>query len=223
MMYLFANWKSHKNSIQARVWVESLDKHLSDHVKTLMKEMKLQIGVFPPTPLLAEVYAHLQKKDGYIVGAQDISPFAEGKHTGLVAAESIRGYATHVLIGHAECRARGDTQDTVLQKLARAETNALQSVLCITESSQYAANASYIAYEPLASIGSGAPASVEDVRMLKSTLSTLTVPFLYGGSITADSLHPFLSDAVVDGFLIGGASIDPETFAHLVEAAATHL
>lgn len=85
-----------------------------------------------------------------------------------------------------------------------------------------------LAYEPVWAIGTGKAASITDVQEVHSfcrqVLSQIfskekaeTVPILYGGSIKADNARSFASCPDVDGLLVGGASMNPKEFSHVIE------
>lgn len=66
--------------------------------------------------------------------AQDISVFEGGSKTGEVPVKAVKDAgATHVIIGHSECRQRGDTNEMVLQKVKLALAENLGVILCIGE------------------------------------------------------------------------------------------
>jgi triosephosphate isomerase len=46
------------------------------------------------------------------------------------------------------------------------------------------------------------------------------VRVLYGGSVKPDNAAELMTQQDIDGFLVGGASLDAESFAAIVEAAA---
>ena len=83
-----------------------------------------------------------------------------------------------------------------------------------------------IAYEPIWAIGTGVvatPAQAQEaiafVRALvgdRSTEAAAAVRVLYGGSVKPDNAPEILAEADVDGALVGGASLDPESFARIV-------
>lgn len=87
-----------------------------------------------------------------------------------------------------------------------------------------------IAYEPVWAIGSGKSAVPNDVQEMKlfiqKALSDLysrelaeNVRVLYGGSVTADNAEELLREGAVNGFLIGGASLEPKQFVSIVKIA----
>ncbi len=87
-----------------------------------------------------------------------------------------------------------------------------------------------IAYEPVWAIGTGltaTPAQAQEAHLfirdyLKTTAGTEIADktrILYGGSVTADNARELLTQPDIDGALVGGASLDPRSFAEIVVAA----
>ena len=74
-----------------------------------------------------------------------------------------------------------------------------------------------VAYEPVCAIGTGKNCRPEDVKKAMETIKNLVgdVKVLYGGSVKADNAQEYLE--VVDGFLVGGASLNAEEFIKIVE------
>jgi triosephosphate isomerase (TIM) len=88
-----------------------------------------------------------------------------------------------------------------------------------------------VAYEPVWAIGTGKVATPEDAQEVCSAIRTRLaelysgsladgVRILYGGSVKADNAGGIMAQPDVDGALVGGASIDAESFAGIVTATA---
>ena len=86
-----------------------------------------------------------------------------------------------------------------------------------------------IAYEPVWAIGTGRNATGADAAVMadsiRGTLHELglpehgeTVPVLYGGSCKPENAGELMALPDVDGALVGGASLDPDSFAAIVAA-----
>jgi triosephosphate isomerase len=87
-----------------------------------------------------------------------------------------------------------------------------------------------IAYEPVWAIGTGRAASPSQAMDVHATLRSLLaggwgaeageqVRILYGGSVTPDNAPEFLASSGIDGALVGGACLDPQSFARIIAAA----
>ena len=87
-----------------------------------------------------------------------------------------------------------------------------------------------LAYEPVWAIGTGLSASPEIAAAVHSHLrQTLNdhrsglgdaARILYGGSVNADNCEDLLGRPDIDGFLIGGASLDPASFLRIIRLCA---
>ena len=85
-----------------------------------------------------------------------------------------------------------------------------------------------IAYEPIWAIGTGRTATAEDAqtvcRAIRSEVVTTlgaetgaAVRIQYGGSVKAANIAELMAQPDVDGALVGGASLDPDEFARIIQ------
>ncbi len=85
-----------------------------------------------------------------------------------------------------------------------------------------------IAYEPIWAIGTGKTATVEDandvIGYIRAVIGDLyharaadSIRLLYGGSVKPENIRSFMSQADIDGALVGGASLEAASFLQLLE------
>jgi len=119
-----------------------------------------------------------------------------------------------------EERERGDTErklrHQVKEDLGRVPTERLGDVV--------------IAYEPVWAIGTGRVATLEQVQEAVAFVRALVgdrdpdqaqrTRVLYGGSVKPENAAELLALPDVDGALVGGASLDPDSFQAIIDAVA---
>ena len=203
-----------------------------------------EVLLCPPATLLAEVGSAI---DGTPLGlgAQDCTVEAAGAHTGDVSAEMLADQGcAYVIVGHSERRAgHGETDPLVSAKAAAAHRAGLSAIVCVGESeaerdagqafavveaqvraslpqSVTPAN-TVLAYEPVWAIGTGRTPSAAEIEAVHAHLRAIIagdLRILYGGSVKADNASELMAIAGVDGALVGGASLDAESFWGVVTA-----
>ena len=110
------------------------------------------------------------------------------------------------------------------------EVVAMQTKIALGGVSQEELSRIIIAYEPVWAIGTGRTATAQQANevcaLIRDTIASLyswdvadNVVIQYGGSMNAGNAAELLAQPDVDGGLIGGASLKPQDFATIVEAA----
>ena len=122
-------------------------------------------------------------------------------------------------VGESEAARDGGETEAVLERQLQTDLAGVDSV---------ALSRVVVAYEPIWAIGSGrvatpeqaqrACAFIRDVLRLRGAAAD-EIRILYGGSVKPGNAAEILSQPDVDGALVGGAALDPEDFAAIVEAA----
>ena len=184
---------------------------------------------------------------GHTIYAQNVHWAEEGAFTGevstLILLElGVRGS----IVGHSERRQYfGETDETVARRTFAALEHGLNVIACVGESEEEreagqtelvlrlqveaiadaaaggAPDNLVIAYEPVWAIGTGTTATPEIAQDAHAFIkSLLDVPVLYGGSLKPENAEELLSQQAVDGALVGGASLEVESFAAICETAA---
>lgn len=115
-----------------------------------------------------------------------------------------------------EQRETGQTEAVVLRQLRGALAGLTAAQL----------RAVVVAYEPVWAIGTGHNATPEDAAavhaVIRGELASLGAvghqQILYGGSVNAGNAAALLAQGELDGVLVGGASLDPDGWAAIVQA-----
>jgi triosephosphate isomerase len=230
VLLLAANWKMFKGPAETREFCGAF--RSPDGVEAVL---------CPPFVSLSAAV-----EGGHTVFAQNVHWAAEGPFTGEVSAPMLQELGVAgAIVGHSERRQYfGETDETVARRTVAALGHGLRVIACVGESLEEresgqmelvlrvqveaiadAAGAHeglVIAYEPVWAIGTGQTATPEQARQAHDFVKTLLdVPVLYGGSVKPDNAAELLSQEGVDGALVGGASLDVESFTAICQAAAT--
>ncbi len=239
------NWKMHLGPGEASLLVGRLDEHIEAKPGTEVVLCAPFIDLYP----LSKEIDHKKFK----LGAQTAHHLDEGPYTGEISAAMLRGLAQYVIVGHSERRALGETDALIAQKLAAVIRNGLTPVLCVGENlhdrhhglstkvvtGQLTANLVMltdedvakivVAYEPVWAIGSGTPATPEQIRPAISAIRTTIeelygeaasagVQVIYGASVASEFVPAILGIDGVMGLLPGGASLNFAEFSKIVKA-----
>ncbi len=182
---------------------------------------------------------------GLTTYAQNVHWEDEGPFTGEISPPMLLALGVAgSLVGHSERRQYfGETDADVARRTKAALAAGLGVIACVGETrEQRDADDTetvlriqvdairdacgpheqlVLAYEPVWAIGTGLTATPELAEEAHALIkSLLDVPVLYGGSVKPDNAAELMAKPSVDGALVGGASLDVESFAAICEAAS---
>jgi triosephosphate isomerase (TIM) len=226
------NWKMHKGQEEAAAFCRSLRERL-DGVDGV------DVAVCPPYVSLGAAVQALAGTD-IAVAAQNVHWEEQGAFTGEISPSMLLELGVYgAIVGHSERRQLfGETDDGVARRARGALEAGLWVIACVGETEDERERGEtedvlrrqisvpeahedlVVAYEPVWAIGTGKSATPEQAQDAHAFIrSLLDVPILYGGSCKPDNAAELLGQPDVDGALVGGASLEVESFAAIVESA----
>jgi len=121
------NWKLYVNSVaEGKKLLKEIDRKFPRGVKST-------VAVCPQVPIAAALRAEYGGRR-IAFGTQDVSADLEGAHTGSASALALASSGlAYVIVGHAEMRALGDTDEIVSKKAVAALAAKLHPVICVGE------------------------------------------------------------------------------------------
>jgi triosephosphate isomerase (TIM) len=198
------------------------------------------VVVCPPFVSLA-VAVQLLAGTEIAVAAQNVHWENEGAFTGEVSAPMLRELGVYgAIVGHSERRQHfGETDESVARRAEAALAAGLEVIACVGETAAEREGGHtedvlrrqvsvlpddeglVVAYEPVWAIGTGKTATPELAREAHAFVKTLLPrPVLYGGSVKPENAGELLAQPDVDGALVGGASLELDSFTRICQAAA---
>ncbi|MBI4037225.1 triosephosphate isomerase [Candidatus Daviesbacteria bacterium] len=217
-LWIIANWKSNKNIQEALAWLEIVGPKIA-------KKENVKVVVCPTFTDIEEVKKTILVGNyPILVGAQDLSPFEDGPHTGEESARILSDLVDLAILGHSERRQNfNETDEMVAEKSARAKEYHITPLVCVqNDKTPVPENVKLVAFEPVFAIGTGQADSPEDANQVAAELKGRygnDLEILYGGSTTSANAKSFLEQSNLNGLLIGQSSLDGEEFVKIVEVA----
>jgi len=229
-MLIAGNWKMFKGPSETREFFAAFE-----------PPEGVEVVLCPPFVSLTAAL-----ESGQRIYAQNVHWEPHGAYTGEVAAGMLSELGVHgAIVGHSERRQYFDESDETVARRARTALDAgLGVIACVGETLEQRESGDMelvlkiqvealafavgerpgfaIAYEPVWAIGTGKTAAPEQAAQAHAFIkSVVDVPVLYGGSVKPENAEELLTQGDVDGALVGGASLDPESFASICRIAST--
>lgn len=223
MKYLVCNFKN-----------KLLKEDILKYIRSLGDiETKVKLILCPPS-----IYLGMFDKSGYELGVQDISSFMDKTITGEIEASQVKSLgAKYVIVGHSERRIyKHEINIDFINKINNAVENGLNVIYCIGETLSDKENGRtyevlekqisevlnnveikniMIAYEPVWAIGTGKVPEADEIKDNINFINDILMEkyeekldILYGGSVNDTNIGELCTIKGLNGFLVGGASLD---------------
>lgn len=240
---IFGNWKMNKTNAEAKAFVEGIDSHVTDKadfgVAVPFTALETSINAADKLNIAAQ-NVHFEANGAYtgeisvgmlkelntkwvVLGHSERRQYfnetdADVQKKAAVAIEN--GITPIVCVGETLFEFEADKTESVVRKQVSGCLSGLKA--------EDVANL-VIAYEPVWAIGTGKSATVEiaqntcalvrdEVRNLFGDDVADKVRVQYGGSVNPSNIEEYMSQEDIDGALIGGASLEVDSFKEIINA-----
>ena len=236
---IVSNWKMNGTKSDIEHWVNEVSNKIDykSHLKCIICPPSSYLD--STRQIISKIDSPIK------LGSQEIDSTNSGALTGGINSQMLNDFSTEfVLIGHSEQRDHlNEDNITLRSKLDTAIQSGISVIFCIGEPAEVKLSGNTenflseqldvltsddldfitIAYEPIWAIGTGLNADnkyIQSIHLfIKDFLNKLNkeknISVVYGGSVKLDNCEDILSCNNVDGLLIGGASLDPDTFSKI--------
>ena len=231
---IIGNWKMNKNKKETEAFLNEFS------TKSFESNDNTIYGIAVPS-INIETFSKLKTKDMKI-SSQDVSQFELGAYTGEVSSMMLKSFdVSYAVVGHSERRSyHGETNEVVNAKSIIALKNGIVPIICVGETLEQYENGEsksvvkeqitnslkgldfskiVVAYEPVWAIGTGKTATFEYAQEICQYIRSLTSNDLliqYGGSVNGANVKELLNQPDIDGALVGGASLEVDSFISLI-------
>ena len=229
------NWKMHMTCAETRDFAATFRPLIADMAKNR------QVIIAPPFTAIPTLCRHLAGTDVFIA-AQNVHWEDKGAYTGMISAPMLAEHGvTHAIVGHSEPRKYYSETDEQINLRARtAQRYGLVPILCVGESLDQRESREtervihrqveqglegvdplrlIVAYEPIWAIGTGKTCAAEEADricgLIRRWVGNADVVVQYGGSVNPGTTDDLMAQEEIDGVLVGGASLDPVSFARI--------
>lgn len=183
----------------------------------------LEIAIATPFPFIENI------PENFFRAAQNVSTFSNGPYTGEVTADMLKILnVKYCLVGHSERRKYfHETNDQVQEKISQLLKNGIVPIVCAQDFDEIPNNIEgcLVMYEPFSAIStqgkyhSKSPNDVNEILTEWQMKLPKEIKFLYGGSVNPENAASYIANCpLVAGFVVGNASLTPDSFNQVIES-----
>ncbi len=242
-LIIIGNWKMYKTIHETKTFMNQFKNLYEKHQAHIYKN--LVFGIAPNFISIKTLHEFpwLNSPSNLCIVAQNMSQYNDGPYTGETSITMIKDAGVKmVILGHSERRANfGETNEIVNKKVLLALEHQITPIICVGETlEEYENNKRekvvedqlikslkgvkdfnkiIIAYEPIWAIGTGKTATTDDAQKMCQFIRSKTddnVIIQYGGSVNPKNIQDLMQQPDINGALVGGASLQPETMIQLL-------
>jgi len=230
------NWKMHMTCAEAR----SFANQFLPLVASTPGDRSIVLA--PPFTALEAMHQALAAS-AVNLASQNVHWEGNGAYTGEISTDMLLEHGVgYAIVGHSEPRKYFSETDEQINLRARAaQAGGLIPILCVGESDQQRSIGDtervirrqveqgfdgidperlVVAYEPIWAIGTGKTCAASEANricgLIRSWVGHPTLTVQYGGSVKPDNIDEIMAQSDIDGVLVGGASLEPTSFARIV-------
>jgi len=231
------NWKMHMTCAQARAYAQAFAP-LVAHIPG-----DRDVVLAPPFTAI-ETLSQALAGSGVKLSSQNVHWDSGGAYTAEISAEMLLEHGvSYAIVGHSEPRKFHCESDEQINLRARsAQAAGLIPIVCVgeTEAQREASETErvirrqveqslealdptrlVVAYEPIWAIGTGKTCGTEEANricgLIRGWVGHPEVVVQYGGSVKPDNIDLLMAQSDIDGVLVGGASLEPASFARIAD------
>ena len=229
------NWKMHMNCAQAKQYMDTF----LPLIEQTPNDRHLVIA--PPFTALSSL---AEKVQGSVVelSSQNVHWEDDGAYTAEISPMMLTEFnTTYSIVGHSEPRKYFSESDEQINRRARsAQAHELIPIVCVGETDEQRERGEaervirrqieqglegtdpeklVVAYEPIWAIGTGKTCEAKEANricgLIRSWVGSSNLIIQYGGSVNPGNIDEIMAMSDIDGVLVGGASLEPESFARI--------
>tara|TARA_B100000029_G_scaffold56064_1_gene50785 strand:+ start:1427 stop:2155 length:729 start_codon:yes stop_codon:yes gene_type:complete len=229
------NWKMHMTCAQAKQYIQAF----LPLVKQTPTDRHLVIA--PPFTALSTMADQLEGSS-IELSSQNVHWEDDGAYTAEISPMMLTEFNTkYSIVGHSEPRKYFSESDEQINRRARsAQSHDLIPIVCVGETDEQRERGEaervirrqieqglegtnpeklVVAYEPIWAIGTGKTCEAEEANricsLIRKWVGSSNLIIQYGGSVKPNNIDEIMSMSDIDGVLVGGASLEPESFARI--------
>ena len=229
------NWKMHMTCAQAKEYMSTFLPLVGDIPDDR------HIVIAPPFTALSTL-AEAVIGTSVELSSQNVHWEDQGAYTAEISPMMLTEFKTkYTIVGHSEPRKYFSESDEQINRRAiSAQSHDLIPIVCVGESDAQRERGEaervirrqieqgledtdpeklVVAYEPIWAIGTGKTCEAQEANRICSLIRTWVgssnLVIQYGGSVKPENIDELMAMSDIDGVLVGGASLQPESFARI--------